>query len=376
MKPGKKIAFLILSGLMIMFQSCTEGFLHRVEKEEGILPARFKIDIPASISSEDNTSLKSASSISIDTLKGRIIYAHLNRFVAIGERAADMVQDILLSISAYDINEAMTLSFIGDRDGRVKNLEVTEGVEYAGVGYEFRLTITDADSEAEADGGRALQVFWDRDPIRGVAIVKPYNSDREAFYESPEAVFRIVYSEEGEDEYESFMTVEIAGMPVPRLDNYALRSLKMFVGKKNNRVDVYGNSDHPNASFFTDYQGFNWSFVASGYTDENIAVAEVGLPPCGLDESSRDVLLGYYSIKNVLIQEITLWFLDLFGITPDTDVLERYLQNSDAPGFFNANGFIQGGISPGSQYDILQEQVNFLRPYNPKDINELVIHFQ
>jgi len=100
------------------------------------------------------------------------------------------------------------------------------------------------------------------------------------------------------------------------------------------------------------------------------------LPPSGLDEDSRNVLLKDYSIKNVLTEEINAWFLDAFGFRPDSTDLAGYLQNADAPGYFAEHGFVQGGTSPGSEYDDLVEQIQELAPYNPKEVNELAIDFQ
>lgn len=378
MKTIKNLAAPIILGMIIMFSSCTEGTFNRFDEDQGILPARFKIDIPGSISNSNTASRKSASGTEADTLQGNEVYAHLNHFIAIGEGSADIVQDIILAIAFYDIDEAKSLSFISDDDGRIKNLDVYEGAEYAGKSYEFMLKITDADSESEPDGGNALQVFWNRNPIEGVAILKPYNINREDHLLALDAVFRIEYSEAGDGEYETYMIVEIADMPMvdPRIDPFALNSLKMYVGKSGERIDVFGNSDHPNAKFFTDKTGFSWSFVASGYQDHDIAVAEVGLPPSGMDSDSREVLLEDYAIKTVLTEEINQWFLDEFGIRPDSTDLAGYLKNADAPGYFNAQGFVQGGVSPGTQYDALEQQLGDLSPFNPKAVNEMAIDFQ
>lgn len=150
-----------------------------------------------------------------------------------------------------------------------------------------------------------------------------------------------------------------------------MSGMKMFVGKKGDIVDVYGNSDHPNAVFFSAETGFSWSFVASGNDQLDIAVSEVGLPPSNLDEPSRTVLLEDYSIKNVFSNQIyTLW--------PNIDQtsVDAYLHNTEAPGFFNSNGFIQGGTSPGSEYDELEGRLPLMSPYNPNEISMLDIEFK
>jgi hypothetical protein len=325
MKTMKNIFVSVLFSTILLMQGCDEN-LDNNQNGTGILPERFKVDIPSSISNDQilkSAGLKSAGNSQSDTLVGNEIYAHLNFFISVGEGSAELVEDIILAIALYDIDEAMSLSFTSDDDNRVKNLVVFENSEYSDRTWQYELTITDAESESDADGGKALQVFWNTDPISGIAILRPYHIDRQNEIEWLDTKFRVEYSEAGTDAYESYMMVEIAGLPMPdaRIDMYALNSMKMYAGKAGDRVDVFGNSDHPNAQFFTERTGFSWSFVASGFNDQNIAVAEVGLPPSALDESTREVLLKEYSIKNVLTEEINEWFYDSFGIHPDSTEL-------------------------------------------------------
>jgi len=379
MKTLKNIFLIGIIGIAMLIQGCEEDNINNPKENQGILPSRFKVDIPSSLSKNTTGTVgeKSAEESEADTLTGNEIYAHLNTFIAVGEGASEIVEDIILAIALYDIDEPMSLSFQSDDDNRVKNLVVIEEAEYSERTWEFMLTITDAESENEPDGGRALQIFWNRNPIEGIALLKPYNIDRQHDREWLDAIFRIEYSEAGTGDYETYMIVEIAGLPLPdpRLEPFAMNSLKMYVGKDDDRVDVFGNSDHPNAKFFTERTGFSWSFVAAGFDEQNIAVAEVGLPPSSLDEDDRDVLLKEYSIKNVLTEEVNEWFYDNFGIHPDSTELAAYLRNADAPGFFDEEGFIKGGTLPGDEYTELIGQTNNLSPFNPKEVNELLIEF-
>jgi hypothetical protein len=137
-------------------------------------------------------------------------------------------------------------------------------------------------------------------------------------------------------------------------------------------VDVYGNSNHPNAVLFTGTPGLDWAFIASGNDSQNIGVAEVGLPPNSLDETDRTVLLKDYSIKHVFTNGILAVWPGL-----DQASLDAYLANTAAPGYFNDTvGFVSGGASPGAQYDGLVLRLDNLSPYNPKDISELNISFR
>jgi hypothetical protein len=150
-----------------------------------------------------------------------------------------------------------------------------------------------------------------------------------------------------------------------------MSTLKMFAGKNGDIIDVAGNSNHPNATFFTGDSGFNWAFVASGSESNEIGVAEVGLPPSNLDEPSKAVLLGNYSIKNVLTREINdLWP----GI--DQEGVNAYLYNTGAPGYFADHGFVQGGVAPSDEYIALESRLSLLSPYNPKEVTNLEIAFK
>ena len=374
MKTTKNFLGTALLVIALMIQSCDK--LDQ-SKDTGILPARFKVDVPSALSS-DNTTVKSSllKSAKGDTVKGNDIYGMLKVFIAVGEGAGDIVQGIIGAIAIYHIDKPMTLSYESNDDHRIKNLVVAENPSYDGRNWEYVLTITDAASENNADGGKALQIFWNRNPIEGIAIIKPYNCNRIKDAASLDAVFKIEYSEVPADGYDTHMIVDIAGLPMSNTDQFAVKSLKMFVGKKGNFVDVYGNTNHPNAKFFTSTTGFDWAFVASGLADTNIGVAEVGLPPSTLDNSTRTVLLGDYSIKNVLTTQINEWFLQTFGVRPNASDLSKLLKNADAPGFFSDGGFIQAGTSPNARYAPLVSRISDLTPYNPKILSNLSIQFK
>jgi hypothetical protein len=197
----------------------------------------------------------------------------------------------------------------------------------------------------------------------------------------------IEYSEKSTGQYDSYMIVELAGFPFANSapQDFAMESMKMFVGKKGNIIDVIGNSNHPNARFNiydTDHSGFDWAFVASGKKNEDIAVAEVGLPSSIADLSTRKAILEDNSIKKVLTNEMTNFVVAAYanaGITLQPDEIAAfitpYLKNADAPGYFSNHGFVQGGVAPNNNYTDLEFRILELVPYNPKDINDLQIDF-
>lgn len=357
--------FIFLAGI-IFFTSCeTDPF--GPDPDQSILPDKFSVDIPSSIS-QDISSKKSAA---IDTMKGNNIYEHLTFFIHVGEEAAEIVEGIIRGISVYDIDRVKTLTFEGDDDGRIKNLVVDAAPEFEDRVWDYGLTITDAESEVNDDGGKAIQIFWNESPREGVALLKPYNIDRDDA-EFLDAMFRIDYSEAGEMGYDAHMIVAISDLPSvdPLLEPFAMNSMKMFVGKKGEFVDVYGNSSHPNAKFLTTTTGYNWAFIASGEENRDVAAAEVGLPLSTLDATGREVLLEEYSIKNLFTNEVkTVW------PSASDELIAAWLTNTEAPGFFNNNGFVQGGTMPSDDYSGVAGRLSGLSPYNPKTIANLEISF-
>jgi len=362
----KKISYLLgllAIGTALTFNACTKDTETETERES-ILPSSFRIDIPSSISSTELNR-----STTDDVLNGNDIYGHLRNFIAVGEESGRIVESIIFAINVYHINQAMSINYTSDEDNRQKNLVVVENVTFEGKTYEFKLTVTDALSEGNADGGKALQVFWNRSPIEGISILKPYNINRTENTTQQNAIFRVDYSENSSFGYDKHMIVSIADLSNDNADNYYVDNLKMFVGKTGDIIEVYGNSNHPNANFFTNDTGFDWAFVASSDRTENIGVAEVGLPSNMLNSSDRAIILDTNSLRNIFNDQI----IEMGYAQADVD---NYLQNTEAPGYFNNGGFVQGGTAPTTDdYSVIKSRIDNLTPYNPTDIRNLSIAF-
>ncbi|MBN1253586.1 MAG: hypothetical protein JXR51_03360 [Bacteroidales bacterium] len=362
----KKI--ILISALLILtiFNSCKKDEANIWD--DNYLPENFKVDIPSSINSSENKVFKTETPVS-----GNEIYFYLTSFIHIGDEAAQIVEDIINSIRQNNLSQEMSFSFTSDDDGRLKNVTIIQNSDFEGITWQYQLTMTDAESENNADNGLAMQIFWNKGTIKGVAIIKPYNVNRNCETVFTNAMFRVDYSEAAENGYEQEMTVYISDiqLPSPLVNPYAMETLKMNVGKTGNIVEVYGNSNHPNAVFFTADVGFNWAFVAAGETESNIGLAEVGLPPSDLNSDSRTVILETYSLKNVFTNQI-------YSVWPGIDPVNMavYLQNTDAPGYFNSTGFVQGGTSPGSEYNAIDEAINDLVPYNPYIVSNMHVQFK
>lgn len=372
MKTSRSIFKLLSLSLIVsmIIISCDEN--PEIVTQQNILPESFAVDIPSSISNPNLIGGRTSGRTEED-LSGDDIYEQLGLFIAIGEGASDIVEAIFTSIKILNIQSVQTLTYTSDQDDRAKNLVVLENVEFEGVMWEHQLTITDADSEGNQDGGNAMQVFWNNSPVKGIAILKPFNIDRVHDADVGEAIYRIDYSESGEQGYDAHMEVRISDLPLaqPEEDPYSMRTLRMFAGKKGDFVDVFGNSNHPNAEFFSETTGFNWAFVASGSDAKDIGVAEVGLPPSNLDDSGRDVLLGDYSIRTVFENEISNAFPNITQTQ-----LDAFLVNTNPPGYFDKDGFLNGGTSPGEAWNPLAERLSDLTPFNPLETSTLKVVFK
>ncbi len=364
----KSIWVVMVMILAISFQSCEQDDLDPMNEPESILPQSFRVEIPSSISSD--MSVKSGQ---VDTLRGNDIYEHLRNFIHIGEFGAELTEDVIKMIARNNLSRPLELTYISDDDNRTKHLTIVENPSFESDTWQFGLTVTDIDAASKTgNNGIALQVFWNNSPVKGVALINPYNIDRNTEEEYIFTHFRIDYSEAGEAGYEKHMIVAITGFPLPSplVAPYALSKMKMFAGKNNDVISIYGNSEHPNAKFFTNETGFNWAFVAAASESNNVSVAEVGLPPMSLDATDRNTLLNMYSVRNVFSNQITnVWP----GI--DQEILDAYLYHTSAPAYFNAQGFVQGGEAPSGLYSELENIITDLAPYNPSHIMNFEISF-
>lgn len=366
MKTIKSVLIISVVITAMFLQSCSKNETED-PVQQNIVPEKFTIDIPNSISS-----LSYYKDSKVDTLQGNDIYEHLRTFIFVGEFAADMVGDIMLAIYKYNLSQPMTFTFTSESDGRLKQVVIVENAVFEDHTWQYKMTITDMGTSISQEESTAMQVFWDKSPVKGIALLSPYNIDRNTDPKFISTMYRLDYSEVSESGYTNHMIVTIDGLPMedPITNPYSMSTMKMFVGKNGDVVSVYGNSEHPNAKFFNGDSGFDWAFSAAGKNSTDIGVAEVGLPSNTLNSSDRNTLLVENSIKNVFTQQI-------YEVWPSIDsiTVQSYLYNTEAPGFFDHNGFIQGGTAPSPEYNALLSIIEDLTPYNPWIINQLEIKF-
>jgi len=158
-------ALLLTFFMALVFISSCKKEKEKEPQPTSVMPARFSIDIPESISSDSLQSLNRVSSN--HQLEGDDIYKHLRVFIHIGEFAAEIMNDIITTLS--QVTGAVTFQDTGG-DGRPKFYKVVENwVDNSGVTWEFKLDGFDIDP-ISGDSSQAVQVYWNRNPIRGAAI--------------------------------------------------------------------------------------------------------------------------------------------------------------------------------------------------------------
>ncbi len=122
------------------------------ETEERILPDQLTVEIPQTLS-QDASATKAAY---VDPIRGGEIYHHLTFFIHTGDHAAKLVRHVIRGIRRYNIDQVKTVTYESEDDGRIKNLVVEEGPELDGRIWEYGLTITDAESEGNENGGMTI----------------------------------------------------------------------------------------------------------------------------------------------------------------------------------------------------------------------------
>lgn len=359
-------AFLMFVAAAIMFSGCKK------KKEEtpktNIIPSSFQVAVPSSM----NSATASKSTNSIDTLSGNVIYRNLRTFIHVGCAASDVIQTIMTAIYANNINQAMTFTFPGHEDGRTKNAVVVEGATFAGVSYQFKMTITD-------DGTNAIQVFWNTNPVKGVAIMSPRDINRTLSTIYANTRYQVEYSE-AETAYQKQMTVSISGFPklISTNTDY-INNMKMFVGKNNNLLTLWGNSNHPIATIVDSaLVGKDYAFIAHSDDAVNIGVAKVGITPT--DHSTTTDIFTTYSVYNVLNTAIHVVYDPYYAPNPvPQNIVNSYLLNTDQPAYFTSpQGFVSCGTTIPSNAAFTSSFINLdgLTPYVPNDIKNLTISFQ
>ncbi len=349
----------IFAFTIIFFSACSEDE-DTAPVQDNIIPDRFKIDIPSSISSANSGGKLASNPDSIYDVSW--IYGGLPHFIQIGEGSADIVSAIISSIYKYNLAQAQSFDFTSDDDGRVKELVIKENSLVNGLTYQFGMQIKD-----KADDAVAMQVFWNNNPIEGFAVMNVYQMNRVNNDSSTLNTFYKVRYSENIPNFDAEMEVWISGASVDPVDTFDVDGLRMRVTKIGNIVTVYGNSNHPQFQFSNGTSGIigrNYAFRARGDEANEIGVAEVALPP-----SNVSTITNLYTSYNIL---------EVCKIEYGTAV-ESILFNYKAPGYFSETGGFLGDGDYNADPQLWSAvfiDLTALDPFIPSDIRDLVIDFE
>lgn len=292
-------------------------------------------------------------------LSGIEIYAYLRHFVKLAESGVEAVRAINTTLYRQDITETGDFTVSG-ADGRQKNCKLQHSASYDGKNYDYLLTVHDGSFPA-------LYFYWNESPYQAFAIVKPsvLNFDND---KHPEAKAKIFYSETS-NEYAQELTVSLDGLSQSAVD--IPDKVKLFAGKTGDIIYFVGNANLPEITLINDNHadGYQWAFVGKAQQADNIGIAELALAPCLFD--SRNIL-SPFALKTVLEAEIA----EVYPDAPQEQI-DLYLQNTDAPAYFESTGFVSCGsdIPENPAFSESFLSMKNLRPFTPAEVQSLEVNF-
>lgn len=360
MKAMKNFS-LILIAMTLIFSSCEK------KGKKNIVPEDFKIGISDAISSPDFDKKGLQIDVLDDTVKGNQLYQQLRNMIFVGEFSADILNSSMLTVRELGIDQAMSFSYTSKDDGRKKDVVVRENVDFQNRTWQYGMAITDA-------GVKAFQLFWDLNPVEGIALLDIGEFNHSALVQRNSFV-KIEYSE-NDVFFDRQMLVYITNLD--SLDRNYMNKLKMFVGEWGDVVFIRGNSNHPTAAIVDPNHigGRSWCFVAKNHTKLNIALAKVSMPPVELNTISG--IWNTFSMDKVLEEEIRTVYSDLPAVEQDA-IVEVATAEAQSPGFFVGNaGFYASGLDnlpllPGFDGDFID--LSGLDPFIPNEVNLMDITF-
>ncbi len=368
--------------LAILFASSITMSCSKDDKAEpdsqNEFPERLTVNIPSELSAASST--KNSVAAADDRFDGKAMYANLRVFIGIAQSGAQFLDAIMDAIRIHQLNQPMDIEFADNDDsGRTKHLVVEENKMYEGAEYRFRLNLTDVADETSSGDGLGMQIFWSGNPVRGIAILKQKHLNH-VNNDLGDAVIKIEYSEAQTSGYDATMIVSISGIAMknPSVDKFSADRIKLFVGKKGDIYDLFGNSNHPNGYLGTSQPaeiGLNYAFVASADDANNRAVAEIGLPPMSLVATTKSEIINKYSIRNVIVEAVARDFNLSIVETENHEYFINSVLDIDPPAFFANGNLVSTGTAPSSDYGDLITRKDALSPYSPKAVSGIVVEF-
>lgn len=353
---------LLFFGITIFF-SCDTFKLETIETESQItLPGKVTIEIPSSLNAIEQT-LNNKNLLSIDT-----IYNYIRIFINIADEAGKIAENSFDRLSAIETKDILEFSYTGN-DGNTKNVSIRENFIENDVSWDYYMEIYNV---TFAD--LALKAYWNSDNNEQKIVFNPSKVNVKEMLEHPDALVEIVYKQDiASEPYEKSMFMAIKGLTIPENDHFSPDNILLFIGQNGNTLDVTGSSNNPNVIFLNDEYsgGRNWSFVAKVDLVQNIAVAELALPPSWIETNEN--LPVNYSLKQILLDEMRLTFPETILMTDEQVLNMINLDPSEIenPVYFNNLGFAGTGIAPSTNYSSLInfEGQSFFVPIKVRDYN-------
>ena len=356
MKTNKLFILFVLIAV-ILASSCSK------KKKGDIVPDNMDINLSDAISVPD---LEKKGYIYADTIvSGKDLYQNLRTLIFYGDHAGAILNQYLSILEIYEITGPTIFSFINDQDGKSKNVVVTDNVDFYNETWDYFMFVTDGFE------GAALALYWNINPRKAIAIFRPKAINSNSTFLRNAYVW-IEYNE-SDQIFDRTTLIQIADMDTTSA-NY-MSKLKMFIGQKGDVAHIYGNTIHPTA-YLVDPEhtdGRSWSFIAKNNIKLDIAVAKCALPTTKMTLDEMPNLWTFYSMDEVLREEIEAVYTDLTPVQ-----IDPLLVNAIGSAYFiGPAGFVSNNLDipedPGFTNDFLD--LSGLEPWTPLDVYNMIISF-
>jgi len=359
---GKFYQALFLGLLTITISCETFQPTEEVVEPVQIIPQETGIYIPSSLNeSSDLTNQKA--------LRGDVIYNYIRGYVKIADLATKVVENTYNRISVIENSGTLEFSYTG-LDGKTKNVSIQENYNDSVSSWDYYMEIY---NETFAD--LALKTWWNKSPHEQKILFNPSSLNVNEMTEYPEALVEINYKTgDAASPYEKSFFVALKGLTKGREISFDPDNIIINIGQIGNTLDIIGASYNPDVILLNSYYrgGRNWTFLAKVNTTENIAVAQLALPPSSV--ASIEGLFNDYSFKQVILDEIRLIYPgnDLLSDDELLNLAEIDRSMIENIAYFDQNGFLSAGEAPSATYSALSD-FEGMEPFIPSFVKDYEI---
>ena len=156
-----------------------------------------------------------------------------------------------------------------------------------------------------------------------------------------------------------------------------MKNLKLFAGKNDDIISLFGNSTHPYMALLNENHnnGRPFCFQARNDVSEDIAIARIALPTI-LQTDMSNIWVDF-SVDKVLSEEIDIFYPNVDQTTL-TQIKVVFLTNAIGPAYFTGEqGFVSNAGNIPDNEGFTQDFMNMtgLTPWAPFEINQMTITF-